>query len=287
MSLSDDKKQEWSGGNVDIRTADRTQYIAAPSAGKGIIARYEQLIDQAVEGRESFDAVVFGATPEVRDMVLARNGRLTTVDQSEESIAKCNLSLKHQQDPRETIVMQNWLVTTIPDASADIVLGDGIFNNIPFESYGDLFRQIVRVLREGGYCILREGVIAPSRSIKTVEEISAAHAQGGVHWFDSLTDLRFYSDISESARGVDTYSYSFQKLYSALDGARTAGRLSEKLAADLARFRNTVSHTVPPHDIFRQVFSEFFEPLSADQANDFHFTQDTMLFFFGKTHEQN
>lgn len=287
MSLSDDKKQEWSGSNVDIRTADRTQYIAAPSAGAGIVARYEQLIDQAVGGRESFDAVVFGATPELRDMVLARNGRLTTVDQSEESIAKCNLSLKHQQDPRETIVMQNWLVTTIPDASADIVLGDGIFNNIPFEFYGDLFRQIVRVLREGGHSILREGVTAPSRTSQTIKEISAAYEKGGVHWFDALTDLRFYSDITESARGDGRYSYSFEKLYTALDQARASGLLSEKLFADLSRFRNTVSHTIPPYDVFRQVFSEFFEPFSAEQAADFHFTQDTMIFFFGKTHEQD
>ena len=145
------QKDEWSGKNIDLRTSDRTQYLAAPSAGKGILAEYERLIDTARQGKESFDAVVFGATPELRDMVLDRGGNLTTVDFSAESFEKCGAAMEHVGDPREHIKVESWLETTCGDASADIVLGDGIFNNIPFDSYERLFGQIHRILRPDGF----------------------------------------------------------------------------------------------------------------------------------------
>ena len=147
MSHHNAKKDEWSGKNIDLRTSDRTQYLAAPSAGKGILAEYERLIDTARQGKESFDAVVFGATPELRDMVLDRGGNLTTVDFSAESFEKRGAAMEHVGDPREHIKVESWLETTCGDASADIVLGDGIFNNIPFDSYERLFGQIHRILR--------------------------------------------------------------------------------------------------------------------------------------------
>ncbi|MCD4761314.1 class I SAM-dependent methyltransferase [bacterium] len=185
------KKEEWKDIIADQRTGDRKNYVAAPSAGPGILAKYEELLDKAIGKKTEFTALVLGATPELRDMVLERGGQLTTLDISQDMIKKTTPLMKHQNHTNETIIEGSWLESGFKDNSFNIILGDGISANIAFQDQDQLFSQLKRLLNSDGFLILREVGLSKDRKQQTVEEIEQEYLDGKIHWFDVFFTLYF------------------------------------------------------------------------------------------------
>jgi ubiquinone/menaquinone biosynthesis C-methylase UbiE len=275
------KKEEWRDEVADQRTKGRSKYMAAPSAGSGILKKYAELLNKAIAGKKKFQACVFGVTPETRDMVLKRGGDLTMVDISPEMIKKTAPFMKHSGSPKEKIVIGDWLQSGLPDNYFDLILGDGVENNIAFKDHDKFFSEIKRLLKDGGYVVLREAVFNPQREIRKVEAIEQNYAAGTLHWFDAYIDLRLYSDISAKAKSGD-FAYDMGKLYQELEAAHSQGRLSDKLYSDLANLRGKIIHTFVSRPVFEEIFKKYFELISVESTSDFNFSKDTMLFFFGR-----
>ena len=276
------KKDEWSGGQADQRTKRRSNYPASPSAGRGILKRYEKFFAQAVAGREKFTACVLGATPELRDMVLARDGALTTIDISREMVEKCSRIMKHCNDSREHIVIGNWLDSGLPSRAFDVVLGDGVSNNVPFADQNGFFTAIHRILKQDGTLIMREATVNPRRPRRTVQEIDDDFTGGIIHWFDAFINLYLYSELTDKCRDDDTGKSEMIKFWSLVEEVYQRGDLSKKTFDSMWWFRGDLVHTFLNRPIFDRFIQKYFTLLPVKQATDFLFTQDTFLFFVGK-----
>ena len=240
------------------------------------------MLGKAVAGKKKFNACVLGATPELRNIVLDSGGYLTAIDINAEMFEKVKPYIKYNNNEKETIVIGDWLDNQLVNESYDVVLGDGISNNISLEDLDKLFREISRLIKKDGYIILRESGINPKRPIRSVESIDKDFVDGKVHWFDVLFDLYFYSDISDDCYDKKTYKSDMGKLYRNIEKCYKKGRLSKKTFDALWWFRSDIKHTFMPHPMLKEFFEKQFISLPTKQAQEFHFSKDTFLFYFGK-----
>ncbi len=276
------KLTEWKGKIANQRTKNRSQYPAAPSASKDVLNLYKELLIKAVGKKKDFRACVLGATPELRDLVLKHKGQLTTIDLSLEMMEKCTPLKKYDNNNREVIVVGDWLENPLADNYFDVVLGDGISNNIAFKDQNKLFKKLNLLLKKNGRLILREGARNPKRSQQSIEEINHDFTSNNKHWFDILFNLYFYSDISKKTFDKKTYKSYLGKLFKEIEQAYIKERLSKKTVKALWWFQSTMTHTFMPQPLLEKFISKHFTLLSTKQSQDFDFTNDTMTFYFAK-----
>jgi len=279
----DQKKDEWSGQVAAARTKDRSQYPGGPSASPAILATYARLINSAIAGKQAFTACVLGATPELRDMVLERGGNLTTLDISDEMIAKCAPLMRHQENTRETVRIASWLDASLPAAAFDLVLGDGASNNIPPDKQTEFFANLRRLLRPGGTLVLREGVIHPDRPVRTVAEISREFDEGGAHWFDTFYDLYLYSELTPRYRDPETSRTNLGAFWEEIRQARESGGLGQAAFEAMWWFRGKIIHTIYlKPELEKLMAGHFFLSPVAPDPDHLRMTKDSWLFFAGR-----
>lgn len=283
MKHSQRKLKEWAGRQADQRTRKRSNYVAAPSASKGTMRIYEELLKKAVKGKKNFKGCVLGATPETRDMVLKLGGELTTIDISWEMIQKCSALMKHASSDKEVVVKSSWLDSPLASNYFDVILGDGVSNNIHIKDQGRFFKELNRMLKKTGRLILREGVLAPGRSNRTIEEINQDFISGKIHWFDVFIDSYFYSDLSKRVHDSKTWKWYMGKYWKEVEKAYKQGRFSKKTFDAMWWFRGNLIHTFLPRARLEKCITKYFRLLPAKQAQDYKVTRDTFQFFFGKT----
>lgn len=274
-------KKDWTKEVVQQRI-NRRNYPASPSAGPGIMRIFKKYFEKTIRGIDKPTVIVFGATPELRDLALEENCRLITIDASQEMVERLSPLMKHQRNPDEKILIRDWLDNFLPDSSADVLLGDGVANNIAFKDQERFMQEIKRLVKQGGYVILRETVIGPQRRIHTVEEIDDDFCHGKIHWFDLFLDLRFYADISQKFYNKKRRALPMMKMYKELEKAYQQGRLSKKSYQRLLGFRSPIVHTHMSWSEMTDFFAKYFRSLPIEQAKDYKFTKDTFVFFFGK-----
>lgn len=274
--------EQWQGRIVEQRTKNRSQYVGAPSVSKSVMAIYKELLKKSVAGKKKFNACVLGATPELRNIVLGMGGYLTSLDINLEMFDKLKPYMKCKDSEKEVIVKADWLNNPLASEYYDVVLGDGISNNIPLKKQNKLFKEINRLIKKDGYVILRDLVINPERPIRCVEDIDKDFVDKKIHWFDVFADIYFYSDISSHCYDKKTYKSDLGKLYKDIEKCHKQGRLSNKTFKALWWFRSDIQHTFMPRSMLEKFLKKHFKLLSVRQAQDFHFTQDTLIFHFGK-----
>lgn len=275
------KKEEWSGVHADQRAKNRANYPASPAAGPGILKKYEELLLKSVEGKKTFRACVLGATPELRDMVLHHGGELTTVDISEEMVEKYTRLMAQAGSPNEKIIIGSWLDIGLPDNYFDVVLGDGVSNNVGYGEQEKFFSEIKRILAPGGWMIVREGVNNSGRQRRTVQEIDADFLSGKIHWFDLYIDLYFYSEWTDKCRDHKTGVSYMDKFFSFVEEYHKRGLLSEQAFQAVWWFKGALVHTFLAKEKLEEIISRYLKILPVAQTDDFKFTQDTMIFFYG------
>lgn len=276
------KAREWTGKHADQRTVGRSNYPASPAAGRGIMRIYERLLKQAIKGKKSFRALVFGATPETRDLVLKYGGELTTIDISLEMILKCNALMSRAGNEKEIIVKGDWLNNPLPNNYYDIILGDGVSNNVALVDQDNFFREIRRLLKKNGFLILRDVILDSERPRRRVGEINQDFVDGRIHWFDVFFDLYFYSDFTPRVYNPTKARWFMSKLFAEIKKAYSQKRLSKRSFEALWWFRGNLIHCFLPRPRLEGFISKYFKLLPIKQARDFRFTQDTMIFFFGE-----
>ena len=275
------KIKGWFGKEASQRTRNRTNYVGAPSASPDTMRIYEELLLKAVRSK-SFKACIFGATPEIRDLVLKHGGQLTTVDISPDMIKKCNALMKYQDHKNETVIEADWLDNSLDDNQFDVVMGDGTSNNVAYKDQDKLFGAMNKLLKKDGHLVLRDGSTNPIRTIKTTEEINKEFISGKIHWFDMFVQLYFYSDITEKTCLSTKYERSFKKLWLEIEKAYQQKKLSKKAFDALWWFRGDLVHTFMPKSLLEKYIAKYFHPLPTRQAQDYQFTKDTFLFFPGR-----
>ena len=99
-------------------------------------------------------ALVLGVTPEIREALIELDYEITCIDINPE-MAKAMDSVLKVKSQKEIMIIENWLNNTLKDNSFDIVLGDAVLPNVPWEQREKLMSEVSRVLKPEGLFITR------------------------------------------------------------------------------------------------------------------------------------
>ncbi|MCK5473884.1 MAG: class I SAM-dependent methyltransferase [Candidatus Aenigmarchaeota archaeon] len=132
--------------------------------------KYNGWLKQKKDNCNAETALVLGATPEIRDILTKFNFKTTIVDINQEMIEAMNSLLK-TKNPDEVIVVSNWIETHLKSGQFDVVIGDAVLPNIPWDKRDLLLSEIHRLLKSNGVFITRAFCIPKENKIKNLENL--------------------------------------------------------------------------------------------------------------------
>lgn len=99
-------------------------------------------------------ALVLGATPELRDALNELGYETTIIDINPEMIRAMDSVMK-TRNPEETIVSSNWLDNDLQSGDYDVVVGDAVLPNLPYNAREKFFSEVKRLLKPSGVFLTR------------------------------------------------------------------------------------------------------------------------------------
>ncbi len=183
------------------------KFTEGPHPSKKNVTQYKQFLDEAIAGVAEPKVVIFGSTPEVRDMLATYPNIHVTVLDINTEMTKAMSSLMKESHERETWVQGNWLDPQLPKGEFDAVFGDHIRANIPFDKQDELFGAIAGLLKATGALITRIITMFPETKIYTPEELISKYEKiepSNESTSDFFSELNFLSHRNRESKTDDT-----------------------------------------------------------------------------------
>lgn len=117
---------------------------------KNEIRFYEEEIKKLCKKNRKLKALILGATPEFRDLLSRYNIATTLIDINPVSVKAMTSLLKIRKNPKEKIVLADWLNMPFQKNSFDIVFSDCAHDNLNFTEFGKFFESVKSVLKADG-----------------------------------------------------------------------------------------------------------------------------------------
>ncbi|MBD3398694.1 methyltransferase domain-containing protein [Candidatus Micrarchaeota archaeon] len=143
---------------------------------------FEKPLKEFLEYTPNPKVLLFGATPEFRDLLGKYRLDVTMVDINPEAVKEMD-SLATVKNPNEKLAVKNWLELDFPDENFDIICADSTQDNLPFETHADFFRNIYRMLKEDGLFFFASVYKNPSLSI-TPRQIVERYKENPAYYED-------------------------------------------------------------------------------------------------------
>jgi len=174
-----------------------------PSADEVTLEKYYDLYTRMTAGAEEIQALVLGATPELRDIVLSYGHYLTTVDKSWEALDAKTKLMHYKHSPHEKVVVKDWLAMDFPENFFDVILGDGVLTVLKPEEQKKLLSKLNKFLKPTGSLLLREEA-RPAQNIKFAPDIIVNNFRtGNYNLFDLFFGLRLHN---QNYKAFDPYT---------------------------------------------------------------------------------
>lgn len=142
-------------------------YFKPPSRpSNSEVQAYRQMIESYAG--ENAQALVLGATPELLDLLADANIQTDLIDISQEMVSAM-LEIAKPFD--RGVNIGNWLEMPFEDNSYDLILGDAVIQNVPYESRADMIKEILRVLKPGGKYLNRSFCVPENKQHNSIDEI--------------------------------------------------------------------------------------------------------------------
>lgn len=138
-------------------------YTPSVRPSKDEIQKYKQMIK--FNSRKSLKCLVFGATPELRDMLFELKCDVTVVDNNQYMIEKMSSLMNYNPKDEKTIV-SDWINVDLKENHFDYILGDHVVNMLPISKYTHFLSKVKKLLAVGGIFINRV-ITIPQKSILT------------------------------------------------------------------------------------------------------------------------
>jgi len=128
------------------------EHTTSPSRPtKAEIAVYKKACDKYLRGRKNTRVLIFGATPELRDLVSGYPGaQVTVADINMVMIKAMTLLTKKAKTDKEVWIKGDWIRLPLPEKHFDLILGDFTFENLPFRLHRKYFENVHRWLKDSG-----------------------------------------------------------------------------------------------------------------------------------------
>ncbi len=153
------------------------KYFFAPSRpSKQEVGMYKVWLTEVAKKKKGLKGLVLGATPELRDVLNQHQFKTHAIDINMEMILALNDLVIHK-NPDEVLIRSNWLENPLQENYFDVVLGDAVFPNIPWEKREQFYTEITRVLKPNGYFINRAFYAPEKKRYNTIEALLAVFAK--------------------------------------------------------------------------------------------------------------
>lgn len=138
---------------------------------KSAIAEYRRHLKTAKQGLKRKPRVlIFGATPELRDVAYEEKYEVTFIDLNLEMILAMTSIMKHK-NPEEIAVCGNWCDLPFQNHYFDAALGDIVLSNVPGELQDTFLKETQRVLKPQGYFISKIEVVPKDFPFESYEAV--------------------------------------------------------------------------------------------------------------------
>lgn len=115
---------------------------------------YDQFLRDAVRNQKTAKILVLGATPELRDLAAKYTKEVTVVDVNLEMILAMT-KLMRKKNPSEIWVKTSWLSMPLSHNYYDVILGDGVVNNVAWSEVNIFWKHLAEVLKPNGKFVTR------------------------------------------------------------------------------------------------------------------------------------
>jgi len=209
-------------------------YFFAPSRpSSDETETYLAWLRQIADGKKGLKALVLGATPELRDALNQLHYQTHLIDINIEMILALNHLVEHQ-NPDEVLIKANWLDNPLQSNYFDVILGDAVFPNIPWDKRVVFYKQIKRLLKPGGIFLNRAFYAPAKKRYKTIDDIFAVFAkkkasnQTAIELVfeiqllthdpqDRLGSMEKVKSVVKKLRGNDGFTFKSRELNKTLD----------------------------------------------------------------------
>lgn len=152
-------------------------YFTPPSRPSKLeVNKYKDWLETITKNKKGLKALVLGSTPELRNILNEIGFKSHIIDINIEMMLALNGLVDHK-NPDEVLIKSNWLDNPLADNYFDVILGDAVLPNIPWEERETFYNQITRLLKPKGYFLNRAFFIPEKKQYNTVDEILEAFAK--------------------------------------------------------------------------------------------------------------
>lgn len=233
--------------------------VDAPAVSEETLERFHDLYNRSVEGSTDIQALVLGATPELRDIVLSYGHHLTTIDRDAAAIEEKSKQMHYQHHPNEQVIVADWLTIHFPRDTFDVILGDGVLTSLTQAQQAELLDRLHEILKPTGYLLLREGAVIHSRPRYDPNVHIHEFRTGQYNVFDLFFGLRLYNRNFKSidVKTRKTYLNDFAKK---VDEYYQNGWLAERERTQLLSIGNELELTLLHKEDLEALLKRVFYP---------------------------
>lgn len=258
--------------------AERWQRISPPiRPSKGMVNIYEKNILTFIENKPDAVWGLLGCTPEIRNLAGKYQAKITCIDRDNDAY----YAYKTLCSPSkyESFICKDWLDLDLAE-EFDIVIGDGSMAMIPFEHHGTLLSNIHKMIKPGGFAVMRIQTVSPL-VFDTPEKI--------FEWYrKEKTDKNIYFTTRPFLYALwlnPPHKLSLHKeefLANSLD-LYQKGIITED---ELEEFKEIKKSGVTIHYVTREILEQsvygLFQIKSVDSGGDFLIHSDHPIYFLQK-----
>lgn len=181
--------------------AERWQKYYRPPGrpSREAIKNYRIYLKQAIKGlKRNPKVLIFGSTPELRDLCYEEKCDTTFADINLEMILAMSELTKHKNE-EEIILRGNWLDLPLAENYYDVAMGDIVLSNVPWEKRRCFLQQIQKILKVKGYFITKTSIVPKNIILGDYEDI--------LNKFINVP-MNFYKDRASASFEFFVYLYN-------------------------------------------------------------------------------
>ncbi|MFA6387637.1 MAG: class I SAM-dependent methyltransferase [Patescibacteria group bacterium] len=233
--------------------------VDAPAVSEETLEKFNDLYNRSVAGADTINTLVLGATPELRDIVLSYQHKLTTVDHDAKTLQDKSQLMHYQNHPNETTIVSDWLTMNFPENTFDVILGDGALTALNKEDQTTLLDILHRILKPTGHLLLREGAVLHRRPRYAPSLHVNQYRAGQYNLFDLFFGLRLYNDNFKSI-DVETRKTYLNDFKQKIDEYYKTGVLSGQERQQLYMIALELEHTLLHKEDLEALLKKAFFP---------------------------
>lgn len=242
-----------------LQTTPRFGKVDMPAVSEETLERFHDLYNRSVEGADDIHALILGATPELRDIVLSYGHKLTTVDRDEKALAAKTAEMHYQHHPNEEIVIANWLTADFEANTFDVILGDGVLTALSQDEQKVLLDHLHTWLKPTGNLLLREGAVLHQRPRYAPSVHIHEYRTGQYNLFDLFFGLRLYNQ-NFKAIDVETRKAYLKNFTDKIKEYFESGLLSQQEFDQLSHVGSELEHTLLRKEDLEGLLKRLFYP---------------------------